>query len=152
MSERSEADLVEALANGFLAEQEARSIAELHPGVSDVIVSWIREAAREGDWVRVGKFANLAAPLRVEGLGEVLQEILDSAAAGVNEEDLVDILSEIREADAVDCLFRVAEGSGDYKATRSAGALGGVVRCHTGFTGGDIWACGGLVAGLVPFG
>ncbi|WP_156077253.1 HEAT repeat domain-containing protein [Saccharothrix sp. NRRL B-16314] len=111
MAERSEADRVESLVNGFLAERDARSIAELHPGVCDGIVSWIREAAHVGRWTRVEKFANLAAPLRVAGLGEVLQEILDSGAAGLNKEDLVDILGEIREAGSVACLFRVAEGS-----------------------------------------
>ncbi|MFD7339630.1 HEAT repeat domain-containing protein [Streptomyces violascens] len=53
----------------------------------------------------------MAAPLRVEGLGEVLQEILDSGAAGLNKEDLVDILGEIQEVGAVASLFRAAEGS-----------------------------------------
>ncbi|MGW0881757.1 HEAT repeat domain-containing protein [Streptomyces sp. NPDC002671] len=102
---------MESLVNGFLTEQDARSIAELHPGLCGGIVSWIREAAHMGNWTRVEKFANLAAPLRVAGLGEVLQEVLDSDAAGLNKEDLVDILGEIREAGAVTSLFRVAEGS-----------------------------------------
>lgn len=116
MVERPEADLVESLVNGFLTERDARSIAELHPGLCDVIVSWIREAAHVGSWARVEKFANLAAPLRVAGLGEVLQEILDSDAAGMNKEDLVDILGEIREVGAATCLFRVAEGSASKDA------------------------------------
>ncbi|WEH33855.1 HEAT repeat domain-containing protein [Streptomyces sp. AM 4-1-1] len=111
MAERPEADLVETLVNGFLTERDARSIAELNPGLCGVIVSWIREAARVGSWTRVEKFANLAAPLQVAGLGEVLQEILDSNAAGLNKEDLVDILGDIREVDAVGCLYRVAEDS-----------------------------------------
>ena len=110
-AERLEVDLVESLVTGFLTERDAGSIAERHPELCDVIVSWIREAARAGNWTRVGKFANLAASLRVEGLREVLQEILDSGAAGLNKEDLVDILGEIREAGAVSSLFRVAEGS-----------------------------------------
>ncbi|MER5333984.1 HEAT repeat domain-containing protein [Micromonospora sp. NPDC002717] len=102
---------MESLVNGFVTERDARSIAELHPGLCGKIVPWIREAAHAGNWSRVGKFANLAAPLRVAGLGEVLQEILVQDAAGLNKEDLVDILGEIREADAVTCLFRVAERS-----------------------------------------
>src|SRR5688500_19249809 len=101
MVERSEADLVESLVNGFLTKQDARSIAELHPGISGDIVFWIREAAEVGDWARVEKFVNLAAPLQVAGLDEILQEILDSDAAGINEEDLVDILGEIRDVSAV---------------------------------------------------
>ncbi|MFE1963305.1 HEAT repeat domain-containing protein [Streptomyces sp. NPDC059479] len=111
MAERSEADLVESLVNGFLAERDARSIVELHPGLRDVIVSWIREAAHVRSWTRVDKFANLAAPLRVPGLGGVLQEILDSDAVGFNKEDLVEILGEIHALDAVPCLFRVVERS-----------------------------------------
>lgn len=107
--ERSQADLVEALADG--TGRDARFIAAKYPEVTQFIVSWIREAAHAGNWARVDKFANLAAPLRVPGLGGALQEILDSDVAGFNKEDLVEILGEIREADAVTCLFRVAEDS-----------------------------------------
>lgn len=110
-AERPEVDLVESLVTGFLTERDARSIVELHPGLYSVILSWINEAAYAGNWTRVEKFANLAAQLRVEGLGEILQEILDSGAAGLNKEDLVDILGEIREVGAVSSLFRVAEDS-----------------------------------------
>jgi hypothetical protein len=92
MAERSEADLVESLVtHGCIKEQEARCIAEGHPGLCDDIVFWIREAAHVGNWRRVDTFANLAAPLQVAGLGEVLQDILDSDATGVNKEDPVNI-------------------------------------------------------------
>ncbi|GAA3375486.1 hypothetical protein GCM10020367_43480 [Streptomyces sannanensis] len=114
--ENSQVDLVESLVNGFLAEQDARSIAAQYPEVAGSIVSWIREAAHMGNWARVGRFANLAAPLRVVGLGGVLQEIFDSDVQGSNEEDLVDILGEIQAADAVACLFRVAERSASKDA------------------------------------
>lgn len=110
-ADRLESDRVKSLVTGFLTERDSRSISELHPGLRSAIVSWIREAAYAENWTRVEKFASLAAPLRVEGLGEVLQEILDSGAAGLNKEDLVDILGEIREVGAVSSLFRVAEGS-----------------------------------------
>ncbi|MEU5425048.1 HEAT repeat domain-containing protein [Streptomyces olivoreticuli] len=105
------ADLVESLVDGFLTEADARSITDRHPEIIDAIVPWIREAARTGNWPRVEKFANLAASLRVVGLGMALQEILDSDALGYNAEDLVDILGEIQEADAAACLLRVAERS-----------------------------------------
>ncbi|MCE7078730.1 HEAT repeat domain-containing protein [Streptomyces sp. ST2-7A] len=111
---KSQADLVEALADG--TGRDARSIAAGHPEVPQLIASWIREAAQVGNWTRVDKFANLAAPLRAPGLGGALLEILDSDAAGFNKEDLVEILGEIRERDAVPCLFRVAEGSVDKDA------------------------------------
>jgi len=110
-AERPEADLVESLINRFLTQQDAESIAQTHPRVRDVIVPWIHEAAHAQNWTRVEKFANLAASLRVSGLGEVLREILDSSPTGLNKEDLVDILGEIRETDAATSLFRVAENS-----------------------------------------
>ncbi|MFX4295382.1 HEAT repeat domain-containing protein [Streptomyces bohaiensis] len=103
------ADLVEALADG--TGRDAMSIAAGNPEVTQLIASWIREAAHAGNWTRVDKFANLAAPLRAPGLGGALQEILDSDAVGFNREDFVEILGEIRETDAVACLCRVAEGS-----------------------------------------
>jgi hypothetical protein len=111
MDEQAEADLVESRVEGFLTKQDASGIAVLHPGLGKVITSWIREAASAENWTRVDKFANLAAALRVSGLSDVLQEILDSNAEGYNEEDLVDILGEIREPRAVASLFRVAERS-----------------------------------------
>jgi len=111
IAEKTEADLVESLVDGLLAEQDAKSIAEFRPGLREVIVSWIRGAVYVGNWSRVEKFANLAVPLRVAGLTEVLQEILDLGATGLNKEDLVDILGEIREPSAVFSLFRVAEDS-----------------------------------------
>ncbi|MFE9925250.1 hypothetical protein ACFYQA_27860 [Streptomyces sp. NPDC005774] len=107
--ERSQADLVETLADG--TGRNARFIAAKYPEVTQFIASWIREAAHMGNWARVDKFANLAALLRVPGLGGALQEILDSDLVGFNKEDLVEILGEIREVGAVTCLFRVAEGS-----------------------------------------
>ncbi|MDT0396373.1 hypothetical protein [Streptomyces edwardsiae] len=77
---RSQADLVEALADG--TGRDAKSIAAGHSEVTQLIASWIREAAHAGNWTRVDKFANLAAPLRAPGLGEAHQEILDSGAMG----------------------------------------------------------------------
>ncbi|MYZ40141.1 MULTISPECIES: HEAT repeat domain-containing protein [unclassified Streptomyces] len=100
---------MESLADG--TGRDSRFIAAKYPEVTQFIVSWIREAARAGNWARVDKFANLAAPLRVPGLGGALQEILDSDAMGFNKEDLVEILGEIHALDAVPCLFRVAECS-----------------------------------------
>ncbi|WP_158073112.1 HEAT repeat domain-containing protein [Streptomyces kebangsaanensis] len=110
-SESPQAGAVESLVNGFITKRDAESIVAEHPEAADAIVGWIREAAHAGNWSRVDTFANLAAPLRVPGLGEVLQEILDSGASGFNKEDLVEILGEIQATESVACLFRVAERS-----------------------------------------
>ncbi len=108
---KPQADLVESLVNGFLTEQDARAVADQYPDTYGSIVLWIREAAGAGDWTSVGKFTNLAAPLRAAGLDEVVQGILDSGAPGCNAEDLVEILGEVGGGSAVACLFRVAERS-----------------------------------------
>ncbi|WP_157851448.1 HEAT repeat domain-containing protein [Streptomyces monomycini] len=113
---KPQADLVESLVNGFLTEQDARAVADRYPETYGSVVSWIREAAEAGDWTRVGKFTNLAAPLRVAGLDGVVQGILDSGAPGCNAEDLVEILGEVGGASAVACLFRVAERSASEDA------------------------------------
>lgn len=102
--------------NGFLTEREARSIADRHPEVSGSILCWIHEAVEAENWTRVDKFANLAASLGVDGLGGVLQNILELDISGINKEDLVDILGEIRSADSVIPLFRLAERSLDKDA------------------------------------
>ncbi|MEU7159868.1 hypothetical protein AB0A98_26040 [Streptomyces chrestomyceticus] len=107
---KPQADLAASLVNGFLTEQDARAVADQYPDTYGSIVLWIREAADAGDWTRVGKFTNLAAPLRAAGLDAVVQGILDSGAPGCNAEDLVEILGG-GGGSAVACLFRVAERS-----------------------------------------
>ncbi|MGV9321590.1 hypothetical protein [Streptomyces sp. NPDC003660] len=100
---------MEALADG--TGRDAGSISAQYPEAPELIATWIRDAARAEHWSRVDKFANLAAPMRAPGLGEVLQELLDSEVDGFNKEDVVDILGEIQAEAAVGSLFRVAARS-----------------------------------------
>jgi hypothetical protein len=127
----SSADLVELLADG--TGRNAASIAAAHPEVLDRVVPWIRDAAHAGNWSRVDTFANLAAPLPVEGLADVLVEILESGVRGANREDLVEILGEIHATNAAACLHRLVERSAGedapaywlcQKAIGSLGCLG----------------------------
>ncbi|MET9291500.1 hypothetical protein [Streptomyces sp. NPDC003077] len=96
---------------GRVTQRHARSIATAHPGTTQPLAAWIREAAHASDRRRADRLANLAAPLRAPGLGATLRDILDADIPGPNDEDLVEILGEIRAADAVPCLFRTAERS-----------------------------------------
>lgn len=107
----SQVDLVDSLVTGFVTEQHARSIAAEYPEVTESVVTWIREAARACNWRRVERLANLAAPLQAPGLGEALRDILDADVPELNNEDLVDILGEVRATGAVASIFRVAERS-----------------------------------------
>lgn len=67
----SQADLVDSLVVGFISAERAQAIAAQYPDVTASIASWIREAATAQNWRRVERLANLAAPLRAPGLGEV---------------------------------------------------------------------------------
>jgi hypothetical protein len=107
----SRADLVDSLAVGFITTERARAIVTQYPEVTGSIVGWIREAATSRDWRRVERLANLAAPLRAPGLGEALRDLLDANIAQLNNEDMVDILGEIRAVESGDSLFRLVERS-----------------------------------------
>ncbi|WP_091646088.1 hypothetical protein [Micromonospora pallida] len=97
------------------------------------ISGWIRDAAAVRDWRRVERFANLAAVLNAPGLGEVLQLILDADVRdGLNEEDLVDILGEVRAVAAAGTIFQVVKRSLESDAPaywlsqKAIGALGDI--------------------------
>lgn len=107
----SRADLVDALAIGFITTERATAIATQYPEATASIVGWIQEAATSQDWRRVERLANLAAPLRAPGLGEALRDLLDASIDQLNNEDMVDILGEIRAVESVNSLFRLAERS-----------------------------------------
>jgi hypothetical protein len=106
----SRADLVDSLAVGVTPER-ATEIAAEYPEVKESIVDWIRESSAAQDWRRVERLANLAAPLRAPGLGEALRDLLDANIAELNNEDIVDILGEIRETRAANSIFRLVERS-----------------------------------------
>ncbi|MEU2272496.1 hypothetical protein ABZ568_39855 [Streptomyces olindensis] len=111
LSAKGAVDAVDALVEGFVTEQRAQSIAAEYPEVAESVVAWIREAACARHWPRVERLANLAAALQAPGLGETLREILDADVPELNNEDLVDILGQIRATDAAASLYRAAERS-----------------------------------------
>ncbi|TDD54487.1 hypothetical protein E1263_26970 [Kribbella antibiotica] len=105
------AELVASLAVGFITKERAEEIAAEYPEVISSIAGWIREAAAREDWRMVERFANLAAPLAPPGVGEVLRELLDADIDQLNNEDVVDILGELRAVEAASSLFRAVERS-----------------------------------------
>lgn len=107
----SQVDSVDSLSAGFITPERARAIATQYPGVTESIVGWIREAAAVQNWPRVERLANLAAPLRAPGLGDALRDLLDANIAQLNNEDMVDILGEIRAVGAGSSIFRLAQRS-----------------------------------------
>lgn len=109
-------DRVDALTDGYISPERAQEISKRYPAVSNVVVGWIRESAAQRNWRRVERFANLAAALKVAGLGGVVVELVDSDVEGLNYEDLIDILGEIREEAAANSMFRLAERSREHDA------------------------------------
>ncbi|MGW1627501.1 HEAT repeat domain-containing protein [Streptomyces sp. NPDC002172] len=66
------------------------------------VLDWLRITSAEGDWRRFERLAALALYLPSEGLGPVLATVLAERPAGVNTEDLVDLLGELRAPEGVE--------------------------------------------------
>ncbi|MFF4114700.1 hypothetical protein ACFY0P_14665 [Streptomyces sp. NPDC001714] len=66
------------------------------------VLDWLRITSAEGDWRRFERLAALALYLPPEGLGPVLATVLAERPAGVNTEDLVDLLGELRAPEGVE--------------------------------------------------
>ncbi|WP_148085959.1 SMI1/KNR4 family protein [Actinocorallia herbida] len=79
--------LVEAAVTGFVTMEMADGIAREYPEVVGSVVGWIRDAAAAGNWRRVERLANLAAPLAPPGLGAELCGILEADPVGLGVED-----------------------------------------------------------------
>lgn len=99
------------LARGPVTDEVAYAVQRRFPGAVDSVERWIRVAAAACDWGKVGRFANLGAKLHAPGLGRVIMDLLEVNYAGLNEEDLVDILGEVRVVDAAGVIFRVVKRS-----------------------------------------
>ncbi|MBB5122735.1 hypothetical protein [Streptomyces eurocidicus] len=104
-------DLVDPLIVGFITVERTREIEAMSPGLANAIADWIREAAAVQDWRRVERLANLAAPLQAPGLGDALRDLLDADIAELNNEDMVDLLGEIRATGAASSIFRLVTRS-----------------------------------------
>ncbi|GLI00451.1 hypothetical protein [Phytohabitans aurantiacus] len=89
----------------------ARAVQERCPEVVDSLERWISAAAAAGDWRRVERFANLGAKLQAPGLDRVIMDLLEANHAGLNQEDLVDILGEIMAVDSASVIFGIVKRS-----------------------------------------
>ncbi|MGP4101389.1 hypothetical protein [Nonomuraea sp. KM90] len=109
-------DKVDSLIDGYISPERAQEISKRYPAVSSTVVKWIKESAAQRNWRRVERFANLAAALNVTGLGSAVIELVDSDVKGLDYEDLIDILGEIREEASANSMFRLAERSREHDA------------------------------------
>ncbi|MFF3408325.1 HEAT repeat domain-containing protein [Streptomyces sp. NPDC002742] len=118
---------------GHIGRERAEEWAAAVPGSRTRILDWLRLASDSGDWRRFERLAGVAVHLRPEGLAPILAAVLASGARGVNAEDLVDMLGELRAPEAVDvigALVRERKGSdGPFfplcvKGVQSLGEIG----------------------------
>lgn len=104
-------ELIDSLITGFVTPEQAYEIARKYPSTSSSIAGWIHESAARGEWRRVERLANLAAPLAAPGLADVLRKLIDAEVSGLNVEDIVEILGEVRAVHAAASIFRLLERS-----------------------------------------
>ncbi|MER5470451.1 HEAT repeat domain-containing protein [Streptomyces sp. NPDC002685] len=118
---------------GYVGRERAAEWAAAVPESRTRILDWLRCASDSGDWRRFERLAGAAVHLRPEGLAPTLAAVLASGAQGVNAEDLVDMLGELRAPEAVDAisaLVRERKGSdGPFfplcvKGVQSLGEIG----------------------------
>ncbi|GAB2906909.1 HEAT repeat domain-containing protein [Streptomyces mayteni] len=94
------------LGAGFVGDERAAEVVEAEPESAARLVDWLRGFAAAGDWPRFGRFVLLAAFVRPPGLGPVVRGVLERAPEGVNRGDLVEVLREIGDPEAVPVLLR----------------------------------------------
>lgn len=96
-------DRVDALVlgQGYVDEVKAAEVAVEVPESPSRILDWLRIARDSRDWRRLERLAAVALHLHPDGLGPILAAVVASRAPGVNMEDLVDMLGELRAVEAV---------------------------------------------------
>ncbi|MFG2961232.1 hypothetical protein ACGF5O_46880 [Streptomyces sp. NPDC048291] len=87
---------------GYVGARRAEEIAVAVPAARQRVLDWLRIASAEGNWRRFERLAALALHLHPEGLGPILAAVLVSRPAGVNAEDVVDLLGELRAPEGVE--------------------------------------------------
>ncbi|MFI1362447.1 hypothetical protein [Streptomyces griseochromogenes] len=95
---------------GYVGKEKATGVAAEVPEAGTRILGRLRGMADSGDWHRFERFAALAVHLHPDGLAGILLSALGSDAKdarGVQVEDLVDMLGELRAPEAVGPLGRL---------------------------------------------
>ncbi|WP_046734623.1 HEAT repeat domain-containing protein [Streptomyces humi] len=87
---------------GYISTRRAEETAAAVPAARQRVLDWLRITSAEGDWRRFERLAALALHLHPEGLGPILAAVLVSRPAGVNTEDMVDLLGELRAPEGVE--------------------------------------------------
>ncbi|MFG2347219.1 hypothetical protein [Streptomyces phaeochromogenes] len=90
------------IGQGYVGREKSVEVADAFPEVRARILDWLRLAFESGDWRRFERQAGVAVHLHPEGLGSTLAPVLASRAQGMNSEDLIDMLGELRAPEGVE--------------------------------------------------
>ncbi|WP_329275863.1 hypothetical protein [Streptomyces sp. NBC_01451] len=98
---------------GYVGRERAVEVAEAVPESRTRILDWLRKLSADGDWRRLERLAGVAVHLHPDGLAPILVSALISGTPGVNVEDLVDMLGELRAPEAVEAISSLVQGRKD---------------------------------------
>ncbi|MFD7765514.1 hypothetical protein [Streptomyces sp. NPDC059787] len=87
---------------GYVGRECAEDVVAEVPEVRTRILGWLRTVSEAEDWRRFERLAGVAVHLRPDGLAPLLASVLASRPLGVNTEDLVDMLGELRAPEGVE--------------------------------------------------
>ncbi|OEV29140.1 hypothetical protein AN219_18135 [Streptomyces nanshensis] len=89
------------LGSGYISQESAERVKDEEPEFSANILDALESLKEGGEYTLFSRFANLAVWLAPDGLDDVLIPVLKERPQGVLEEDLVDILGQLRAESAV---------------------------------------------------
>ncbi|WP_328495899.1 hypothetical protein OHS59_26590 [Streptomyces sp. NBC_00414] len=90
------------IGSGHMGREKAVEVEDAFPEARARILGRLRLSSQAGDWRRFEPQAGVAVHLHPEGLAAILAPVLAPRAQGVNSEDLVDMLGELRAPEGVE--------------------------------------------------
>ncbi|MFD3626595.1 hypothetical protein [Streptomyces sp. NPDC058698] len=119
---------------GYVGRECAEGVATEIPEVRTRVLGWLRTVSEAKDWRRFERLAGVAVHLRPDGLAPLLTSVLVSRPSGVNTEDLVDMLGELRAPEGVEPISSLVQERKDTdgpffsfcaKGIQALGEIGG---------------------------
>lgn len=89
------------IAKGYLDDEETAELARDFPEAASEVLGLLRELAAAREWPQFVRYAGLAAHLHPDGLADVIVPVIAEQRPTGDYEDLVEILGELRAAEAV---------------------------------------------------
>jgi hypothetical protein len=104
------------LGTGYIDQEKAEQVREEEPDFTANLLEFMISLRREGDLLQFSRLANLAVWLTPEGLSDVIVPVLQGGPEGAQQEDLVDILGQLRSDSSVPAIENLIEARKDREA------------------------------------